>query len=141
MLVKAFKSNREININVSKYRIDWNRKVSKPQFKFKKFVYPYWKFDVVLEEFVIPKSGGKRIDLFNISKGIAVEISPASVHFEYNKFFHGSEEGYGKKIRSDLDKIDWIESNGWKILEIVDEDLQDENLNREYLIKKYGIKF
>lgn len=139
MLMKPFNSDKLINVNIIKYRINWKRVVSKPQYKFKKFVYPFWKNDVVLEEFVIPKSGGKRVDLFNVNKGLIVEVSPQSVHFEYNKFMHGSRLGYLKKIYSDLDKIQWAESNGWKVLEVLDEDLEDKNLNREYYFHKYQI--
>lgn len=139
MLMKPFNSDKLININISRYRIDWKRVVSKPQFKFKKFVYPYWKHDVVLEEFVIPKSGNKRVDLFNVNKGLIVEVSPQSVHFQYNEFMHGSKMGYLKKIHSDLDKMRWAESNGWKVLEVLDEDLEDDNLNRDFFLEKYGV--
>lgn len=139
MLIKPFNSDREVSVNIFKYRIDWRRKVSGPQFSFKKFVYPYWKYDVVLEEFTIPKSGGKRVDFFNVSKGLVVEISPAAIHFEYNKFMHGSRAGFEKKIKSDVDKLKWAESNGWRVLEVVDEDLEPGNLNRKHFEDKYGI--
>jgi hypothetical protein len=52
---------------------------------------------------------------------------------------HGSRAGYLKRIKADLDKEAWAESNGFKFIEVTDVDLLDENLNKEYYEEKFGM--
>jgi hypothetical protein len=118
-------NGREANVNPMKYKIDWERKVSGPQFLVKQFLYPYWKNDIVLEEFVMPKSGRKRIDLCNLSRRVIIEVSPDSTHLEFNEFMHGSRAGYLKRIKSDYQKMELAELNGFIFIELNDEHLSD----------------
>jgi hypothetical protein len=128
-----------VNVNPQKYLINWDgRNVSGPQQKFKNFIRPFWKNHIVLEEFRIPNCL-LRIDIISLSQKIVCEISPESTHAKFNKFMHGSRAGYLKRIKADLDKQEWAESNGFKFIEVVDEDLLDENLNKAYYEDKFGI--
>ena len=138
MLLKKYNSEKKINVNLAKYKIDWDHKVSGPQKKFSDFVYPFWKNHVILSELMIPGSR-KRCDLVNITRGYVIEVSPESTHGTFNKFMHGSRAGYLKRIKADLDKQTWAESNGFKFVEVTDVDLLDENLNKEYYEEKFGI--
>lgn len=125
-----------VSVNTSKYSINWDRKVSKPQKKFKDFVYPYWKNHIILEEFLIPGSRF-RIDIINLTKKIVVEISPRALHVDFNAWMHGGRGGYLKKLKSDASKMEWTEKNGFKFLEIYDEDLN--NLSLGYIKEKFDI--
>ena len=72
MLLTKLHGFSKVNVP-SKSNVDWDKKVSTPQFKVKSFLQDFWKNDVIVEEFIIP--GSKfRIDLFNFSKKIAVEF-------------------------------------------------------------------
>lgn len=137
MKIKNLKG-KEVNINPAHYRVDWARVVSGPQKKFKDFVYPFWKNQVVLEELKIPGCL-LRIDIVSLSRKLMVEISPESTHAKFNQFMHGSRAGYLKRIKADLDKQTWAESNGFKFIEVIDEDLLDENLNKAYYEEKFDI--
>ena len=120
--------NSFANVVISKYFIDWNRKVSAPQLKVKNFLKEYWESSIVLEEFLIPGSK-KRIDLINISAKVVVEVSPNSTHLKFNSFMHGSRPGFLKTIKSDLVKKDWAEANNFLYIELNDSHLK--NLSKE----------
>jgi hypothetical protein len=123
-------SGKEISFNPANYRLkDWEKAPSGPQLKVQKFMYPYWKHDIVLTEMVLPKSGKKRYDLVNLSKKVIIETSPDSVHLEFNEFFHKSRAGYLKKIKADYEKMELAELNGFKFIELNDEHL--ENLTKK----------
>jgi hypothetical protein len=131
------KSGKSVNLNPSRYKIDWKRKVSGPQLAVKNFLFKYWKHDLVLEEMVIPKTGGKRFDLVNLTTKTIIEVSPISVHLKYNEFMHGSEDGYLKKLKSDYDKMLVAELNKFKFIELHDNEIN--NLSKEMLKEKFGL--
>lgn len=120
-----------------KYLINWDREVSKPQKKVKSFLRKFWGARVVLEEARIPKSLF-RLDLFNITDGIIVEISPNAVHCDFNPFFHKNRaSGFLKKLKADTAKRDWALKNNFQYVELFDEDLK--NLSRELFLEKFQI--
>lgn len=121
MKFKKLNSQKIVNVNLSKYYIDWSHKVSGPQKLVKDFLKPFWKTDCVLEEFLIPGSR-LRIDLFNISKHIVIEVSPLQ-HVEFNEFFHKTRAGFLEALKRDMDKRKWVEDNGFNILEVYEEDM------------------
>lgn len=130
-------SDKPINIDIAKYRIDWDRVVSKPQKAVKDFLYFYWKGKIVLEEFKMPGSRF-RFDIFNVTDHIIVEVSPRKVHGEFNKFFHRTRLGYAKSIKRDVSKYDWAEKNGFTLVEVFDDDIN--MLSREWFREKYGVE-
>ena len=83
----SIKGANLVNINITKYLIDWDYVVSKPQKKVKDFLFPFWKSKVVLEEFKLPSPSRSRVDLINLTDRIAIEVSPSGSH-SFNPFFH-----------------------------------------------------
>lgn len=122
---------KEVNKSFSKYKINWDRKVSKPQKRVKDIIHPYWAAQDVYEELYIPNSK-LRIDLANLSIGKIVEISP-SQHQKYNEFLHGSRLKYLEAQKRDLQKIDWCEMNGFDYVEIDENDLKQSD---EFILEK-----
>ena len=125
------------NVNLTPYLIDWTgRKVSKPQQKVKDFLFPFFKTDQVLEEFLIP--GSKlRVDLMNIDRKIVIEVSPKQ-HFEFNPFLHGGERlNFLSQIKRDEQKRKWVEKCEFRLVELTDEDLKD--LTKERFRDKFEI--
>lgn len=137
MKFKKPNSDKNINIDIKPYRIDWERVVSKPQKAVKDFLFPYWKGKVILEEFKMP---GQRLrfDIVNMTDHVIVEVSPKKVHGEYNKFFHKTRQGYANSLKRDMFKIDWAEQNGFVLVEVFDEDVY--NLDREWFREKYKVE-
>jgi hypothetical protein len=126
-----------VNKNVRKYLVNWEGKSrSKLQYKFKQFLYPYWKNHIVYEEFPVYGSMLK-VDLLNATKKIAVEIQ-GNQHESFNKFFHdNSRLKYLQSIKRDVKKVKWLEINEFKFLELYESDLK--TLSPQYIEEKCGI--
>jgi hypothetical protein len=114
---------REVNVNPAKYRVDWDRVVSKPQKKIKDILRPFWGSKQVSEEFYIPSSK-MRIDLINFSDKIVVEVSPNSTHSQYNEFFNKNRSNFLAARKRDIKKTEWCLENGFEYIEIMEEDLK-----------------
>ena len=135
---------RLLNINgrlqkksVSKYLINWNKKSrSKVQFKTKKFLEPFWKGHIVYEEF--PVYGSRMtVDILNATKKLAVEVQ-GKQHGEFNKFFHNNSRlKYLEGIKRDIKKAEWLENNGFILLEI--EENEVDSLSLEFFLDKFGM--
>ena len=113
--------------NAKKYLIKWRGKSrSKFQSSVKEFLHPYWKDDIVFEEFKIV---GTRMtfDLYNANKKIAIEVQGAQ-HTTYVKFFHGSRLKYLQQLKRDDKKFRFCEINDIKLVEIYPNDLVDVDL-------------
>lgn len=128
-------SNRPVNVNVMKYLVDWDRVVSKPQKQVKDFLFPYWKSHVVLEEFVVPRTRW-RMDLINLTRKIAVEVSPDQ-HQQFNSFFYKNRFEFGAAIQRDIKKEEWAQKNGFLFIEIFAEDIK--KLSEEWFKDTYKI--
>ncbi len=128
-------NGKPYKVAVKDYLIDWNKKVSKPQKKVKDFLFPFWKNHVCLEEFKIPRTL-LRIDLMNLTRRIAVEVSPAATHRQYNKHFHaGNRMNYANTLKRDSMKEEWIKANRFTFIELYDEDI--DNLSIELFYTKF----
>lgn len=136
--MKFFKlgSTKLANVNIAKYSVDWDREVSKPQKKVKDFLRPYWENHVLLEEFRCPGSL-VRVDLLNITLKVAIEVSPKGTH-AFNPFFHKNRVKFGQMVGRELDKQEWLEQNGFKLIELDDEDLN--NLSKQWILEKHGLE-
>lgn len=128
-------SNRQISVNVVPDMIDWSRKVSGPQKAVKEFLYPYWKRHVVLEEFTVPRTRW-RMDLLNLTRKIAIEVSPGQ-HQKFNPFFHRNRPNFGAALQRDIKKEEWAIRNGFTFVEIYQEDI--DNLSVQWFQDTYGI--
>lgn len=131
------KSGKVRSFNPAKYKIKWDEDGrSKPETKVRNFLRPFWKNDVVLAEMPYP-STRFRADLVNLSKKIILEVSPASVHLQYNEFMHGSRGGFLKKLKADNDKMLMAEKNGFKHIDLYDDEI--DNLSKEMFKKKFNL--
>ena len=125
------------NRKVSKYLIKWNGKSrSKIQFKTKRFLKPYWKNQIVYEEF--PVYGSRmHVDILNATKKIAIEVNGPQ-HSNFNKFFHGgSRLKYLESIKRDVAKANWLESNDFTLIEIEENEIG--LLSLEFFKKNFNI--
>jgi len=125
-------SGKKISIKKpSRFVIDWQKNSrSKFQHAVKSFLYPYWKRDVVFEEFPVPHTR-LSLDFFNISKNVAIEVQ-GSQHIHYNKFFHGNTRyKYLTQLKRDQQKLDFCDSFGILLVEIYSED----ELNKDFFNK------
>lgn len=127
---------RQVNKNVSRYLIDWDKKSrSNLQFKAKQFLKPFWEKHIVYEEF--PVFGTRmKVDIVNVTKFIAVEVN-GQQHGSYNKFFHNSRYGYFQSISRDVKKEEWLEKNGFEVITVEYDEV--DFLTEEFIKEKFDI--
>lgn len=119
--------------NARKYLVKWEAESrSKFQFSVKEFLFPYWRTDIVFEEFRIV---GTRLsfDLYNANKKIAIEVQGAQ-HTKYVKFFHGNRMKYLEQLKRDEKKFKFCQINEIKLVEIYPND----KINME-LFESFGV--
>ena len=138
MKVKKLNSNKLINVNINKYRIDWEKSgFSKLEVKFRDLIKPYWFRSMVLFQWRIPGSL-LRLDYFNVNIRTAVEISPTSHHGKFNPFFHNNSRlNYLSSIKRDFQKVEYCGSNNIQLLELNEYDLN--NFSLQYIKEKFNI--
>jgi hypothetical protein len=122
--VTNFNGTKQVSVNLHKYAIKWHKKsASQFQKKVKDFLYKYWAADVgVCEEFKIP------------GKGCRLECD----FVNYNEFFHkGNPIELIMSLRRDDAKRKWLEKNGFKVIELIEEDLPQ--LSPEFIKEKFGV--
>ena len=129
-------NGRLINKNVSKYKISWHEpSASNLQYQVKQFLCPYWKHHIVYEEFPVYQTR-MRVDILNATKRIAVEVNGPQ-HSQYSEFFHGNRANYLRSIKRDFKKLEWLELNKFKLIEIEADEV--EQLTKEFIEKKFNI--
>jgi hypothetical protein len=118
---------------VTRFLIDWDKKSrSKIQFKVKQFLRSYWENHVVYEEFPVYGSRMK-VDILNATKKIAVEVNGRQ-HSSFNSFFHNnSRANYLSSIKRDVQKAEWLEKNGFTLIEIEEDEVN--KLSEEFIVK------
>ncbi len=113
--------------NPKRYLIKWRGKSrSKFQLSVKQFLLPFWKNDIVFEEF---KLVGTRLslDFYNANKKIAIEVQ-GSQHTKYVEFFHGNRFQYLQQLKRDEKKLKFCEVNNITLVEIYPKDKIDEEI-------------
>lgn len=138
LLMPFYDFNRRIvKVNIQKYRIDWDKSsCSNLQTQVKEFLEDFWKYKKVLEEFRIPKTK-LRIDFLNVTDKIAVEAN-GEQHDKFVPHFHKNLSGFLEHCGRDRKKEDWLEKNGYKLIEIYQSDIK--NLSKESIFELYGIE-
>lgn len=128
---------RYVNKNITPYLVDWQLACkSKAQTNVKKFFEIYWGTHIVCEEF--PVLGSRmRCDLLNLTKKIAVETH-GQQHDKFVPFFHKNRTAFKKSFKRDLQKYNWLEENGFKVIEIFDNEVPA--LSPEWLKEKFGLE-
>ena len=138
MTLKLYSATgRLMSKNVSKYLIDWNKKSrSKLQFNVKQFLKPFWQYQIVYEEF--PVYGTRMsVDILNFTKKIAVEVNGPQ-HRKFNAFFHNNSKAkYHESIKRDWLKTEWLEKNGFELIEIEDKEVN--KLSVKFIKDKFDI--
>ena len=113
-----------------KYLIDWDTKSrSKFQNRVKDFLKPYWKNDVVFEEFIIVGSR-LSLDFYNANKKVAVEVQ-GDQHTKYVKHFHKNRLQYLEQLKRDQKKLDFCELNDIKLVEVYSTDVINASLFKD----------
>ncbi len=117
--------------NAKKYLIDWEKPSrSKFQTTVKKFLYKYWKNDIVFEEFRVVGSR-LTLDFYNATKNIAIEVQ-GNQHTKYNKFFHkGNKINYLNQLKRDDEKLAFCELNTIKLVEVHEGAVDFDELHKE----------
>lgn len=134
--MKLLDSNGK-SVTISKsheYLIDWGRDSrSKFQTSVKEFLRPRWKFDMVFEEFPVPKTR-MSLDFFNKTQMIAIEVQGAQ-HLRYVSHFHGQHNyKFLQQLKRDHQKSEFCSRFGVKLVEIYPEDELTEEL-----FKRFGV--
>jgi hypothetical protein len=116
--------------SAKKYLIDWEADSrSKFQNRVKEFLKPYWKNDIVFEEFRIV--GTKlSLDFYNANKKIAVEVQ-GDQHIKYVKHFHKNRLKYLDQLKRDQKKLDFCEFNDIQLVEIYSTDIINASLFKD----------
>lgn len=126
-----------VSKNVSKYIINWDGvSKSKIQFKVKQFFKPYWKGLVVYEEFPVYGTLLK-VDILNATMRIAIEVNGPQ-HEEFHYFHNKSPNAFLSSIRRDFQKAEWLETNGFQLIEINHDEI--DTLSIQFLQEKFGLK-
>ena len=125
------------DVPINRYRVNWNKMVSGPQKAVKDFVRPYWEQKLVLEEMRIP-GGLKRLDLICPPDSIIIEVDGLQ-HDLYNPWMHGSKAGYLKSMKSDLQKQQFADLNGYTLIRIKDEEIKRGLLSVAWIQETFGI--
>lgn len=126
-----------VNKNVSRYLINWDKKCkSIIQFKVKQFLKQYWRGHIVYEEFPVYGSLLK-VDILNASYKIAVEVQ-GEQHTQFHYFHGGEPMNYLDSIKRDVKKQEWLEKNGFKLVEINYDEI--DSLSKKFFLNKFGIE-
>ena len=129
-------SAKTANVNLSKYMVAWDGPCrSKFQKIVKRWLHPYWKGHLCVEELRIP---GSRMtcDLVNVTKKIVVETS-GEQHLDFNPYFHlKNRANWLGQIKRDLRKKEWAAANGFLLVEVFPDDMP---ITLEFFEEKYGI--
>ena len=119
--------------NPHKYKIKWNGKSrSKFQRTVKTFLYPYWRYDAVFEEFRVLGTQ-LTLDFYNHTRKIAIEVQGAQ-NLEFVKHFHKTRANFLRQIRRDDKKMDFCNINDIEFLQIY----PDDKLSQEYFENLLG---
>src|SRR5882724_175834 len=122
--------------NVTKYAIDWDKKSrSIIQFQNKQFLRYYWGNHVVFEEFPVYGSLLK-VDILNATLKIAVEVNGPQ-HGEFHYFHNNSPFSYLTGIKNDMKKAQWLDKNGYKLVEINHDEIF--KLSPEFFKEKFDV--
>ena len=117
--------------NVENRRVDWSgESKSKFQMEVRGLLFPFWKHNVVYEEF--PVFGTKlTLDFFNATKFISIEVQGGQ-HTKFVPYFHQTgRAAFTDQLKNDRIKRIFCEMNDIQLIEIFWEDKK--KLNEEFI--------
>jgi len=121
--------------NFKKHFIDWEAdSKSILQKKVKHFLFDFWRYDVVLEEFPIPGSL-LSLDFFNANKRIAIEVQGGQ-HRKYIPYFHKRKGDWLNQQYRDADKFNFCDINNITLLEIEENDIPAQERRNSFPISQ-----
>lgn len=90
--------------------------------KIRKFLKECFPFDIIMEEVSLPGSSrfSKKdlmADFYLPNRSLVIEAH-GEQHYSYNSFFFKNKLEFSKAQRRDLEKKEWCESNGLRIIEL-----------------------
>lgn len=85
-------------------------------------IYPH---DRRLEEVFLPGSDGLSADFVLVSRSLLVEVHGRQ-HFEFVPHFHRNKAGFHQALYRDEQKRKWCELNGFRYVELPDDEDDDE---------------
>jgi hypothetical protein len=130
-------NGKEVSHSDSKYRIDFTQQApSKGAQAVKDFIKESASLYVWFEEYRLPAML-LRVDFLCPSKKIAIEFN-GSQHTKFNKHFFKYRSAFGKQIKNDMKKIEFLQHNGYTVIELEDSDLP---LTKEFFKENYKITF
>lgn len=125
-------ANKFINLDGSEIKIDIKQSdyplrdeahcKSMAQYNFGQKLKLFFPYDMILEEFVLPRTNGLALDFFLPHRKIAFEIH-GQQHFKYIDFYHGSKEKFAAQKKRDDKKSQWCELNSIRLIEVKDSDV------------------
>jgi hypothetical protein len=121
---------------VGRFRINWDKKSrSQLQFSVKQFLRPFWATHVVYEEF--PVYGSKlKVDILNATIKVAIEVNGPQ-HDSFHYFHNGSPSAYLQGIKRDFVKLEWLEKNNFKLIEIRYDEVP--LLTQAFFLERFGV--
>lgn len=125
-----------VSKSVNKYIIKWDKpSKSKPQLLVKQFLKPYWKSFIVFEEF--PVYGTQlKVDFLNASLKVAIEVNGPQ-HNTFHYFHNNQPLNYLKSLTNDYNKGEWLEKNGYKLIEISTDEI--DTLSKDFFKEKFNL--
>jgi hypothetical protein len=124
------------NKNVTRFLIEWDKKSrSIAQADVKKFLYPYWKNNIVYEEFPVYGSLLK-VDILNATRKIAIEVHGPQ-HEDFHYFHNNSRASFLKGIKNDEIKSQWLLKNNFTQVIIYTKEISQ--LSKEFFEEKFNI--
>jgi hypothetical protein len=95
---------------------------SKAQWRFGQKIKQFFPHEIILEEFVLPRTNGLSLDFFIPHRKIAFEVH-GQQHYKYVDFYHGSREKFVAQKKRDDKKSQWCELNSIRLIEVSDSDV------------------
>ena len=75
--------------------------------------------------------------MINFTKKVAIEVQ-GKQHYSFNKFFHAnSRMKYLASIKRDSQKYQWLEMNGIKLIEILEDEV--DILSKKFFYDKFDL--
>jgi hypothetical protein len=124
------------NKNVTRFLIEWDKKSrSIAQADVKKFLYPYWKNNIVYEEFPVYGSLLK-VDILNATRKIAIEVHGPQ-HEDFHYFHNNSRAAFLKGIKNDEIKSKWLLDNKFQQVIIYTKEIKE--LSVTFFVERFNI--
>jgi|TARA_R110000824_G_scaffold193063_3_gene375426 hypothetical protein len=93
------------------------KNASKLHIRTRKILRITFPLDILLEEIVLPGTGGLRADFYIPDRKIVVECHGRQ-HYEFVAHFHGNKLGFFEYTHNDRKKIEWCVMNKIRIVEL-----------------------